>query len=102
MIEMKYDLKTIRAFEQGLQHGVEFKVLGLPTSAFFNTKKESIAYDQALNLSATVEDFTTAWRIGDNLLHYAILFGHLKPVGWKMSKVPESNFRPFIEEAPRG
>lgn len=102
MIKIKYDFKVISAFQCGLQDGVLKKVLDVPLkSHLFYTKKEKTAYIQASKISQSSTDFVEIWKLeryNTDMLEYCLKHDYIEPIGWKISRCIDSNFKPFIEK----
>ena len=96
-MKIKYDMKVIRAYNQGLRDGILNYLLDLKANDKYTTKKESKAYQIAFK-AAHDDSMVAVWKANKHrhcLLEYAINTGIIQPVGWYLYN---NGFTVSIEE----
>ena len=93
VIKIKYNMKVIQAFEDGLNDGVLMQFIDTikPIDKYY-TKKESKAYFNGIEIAINRPDMLPVWQANKyhGLIKYCIDKGIIQPI--------ESEFKLFIEE----
>jgi hypothetical protein len=96
--------KEVLPFRNGLKDGATGHALSFDhTNDTYSRQFESKAYKAGYRL-ANNDIYVSVWRTGRPLcmIKYAIKMNHIKPMGWQVSRLMESGFRPFIDEINKG
>ena len=96
-MKIKYDMKVIRAYNQGLCDGILNYLLDLKANDKYTTKKESKAYQTAFKVAHN-DSMVAIWKANKHrycLLEYVINIGIIQPAGWY---IYHSGFTVSIEE----
>ena len=97
---MKIKYNQILALRDGIKQGAVSMACGLAPSHHYFKKYEYTAFDYGFSLGCTPAGLAQ-WKSNSNelkTLEYFINCKAIKPAGWKISRVKESDLQPFVEE----